>query len=560
LQPIVLPLKDEIVRDVRGGLWLLFGGMAVLLLVACANVSNLFLLRAESRAKEMAVRIAIGGSPRDLFRLLMREALFLSVAGAAVGLPLALSGLKALAAFAPVELPRIAEVQINFRVLVFTSAVVLMTALLFSLLSYFRHSEGVALDLKKGGRTRGALIAAQVALALNLLVGAALMLQSFQKLTDVERGFESTNLLTVEIGLPSNKSADHQRIYADLLQRTRSLPGVLGGAAASSMPLTEGGYSHPLRVVQAEATPGPAESPVSMKFFTPGYFQTMKVAVLQGATFDPGAPSDIEKPVAVSESLARRLFPGASPIGKKVLRLSSEGKEVQMFDPATRSSRGIAPWTIASVVADVREKSLRRNADEVVYIPLAGRKVEESIVPTNMTLVMHFAGDPSMLTTSVRRTVSELDPALSVGKIRSMDAIVGASIARERFMAFLLLAVSSVSTLLGAVGISSVVAHAARRRRKEVGIRVALGAQVAHIVGLGVRGCAASVVAGLGLGIFLSYATTQTLQSLLFEVSATDAFTVIGVAFLLLTIAFVASFVPALKAALVDPMTALRNE
>jgi putative ABC transport system permease protein len=565
LSPIVVSLRQEIVGNVGNALWLLFGGMAFLLLVMGANVSNLFLLRSDQRARETAVRTAIGAQAGDLLRMFLRESLLLSMAGSAIALLLAYVSLTALVVYAPVELPRLAEVQLDLRVFAFTWSVALLAALLFGGIAFLRHSRmtRIAPALKNGGWgatdspesrvTRKVLVAVQVGFTLNLLIGSGLMLQTFWKLTNTEAGFEPAGVLTVEIGLPGNRASTHERIYGGLLERIRALPGVVSAAAGSSLPLAGGGYSYPFRPLQSSSGVAPAESPVSMKFFMPGYFQSMQIPVLQGDTLAANS-------VAVSETLARRLFPGESPIGRKILRLGSDGKEVTMFDPATQQARAISSWTISSVVADVRETSLRKAPNEIVYVPIGTPRVEPSIMPTTMHLIVRTGLPPLSLAASVRKTIADYDAAVSVGKIRTMDAIVRASTARERFLAVLLLIAGIASTLLGAVGIYGVVAQTARRRRQEIGIRVALGAQVAHVVGLAMRESSLATLAGLALGVAAALATTRALGSLLFEVTSLDAFTFAAATLLLLTVAILSGFLPALRSARVNPMTALRSD
>jgi putative ABC transport system permease protein len=564
LAPIVVPLKQEIVGDAGNALWLLFGGMAFLLLVTCANVSNLFLLRSQQRARETAVRAAIGADAGELLRMFLRESLLLSMTGCAIALSLADVSLKALVAYAPVELPRLGEVQLDLRVFVFTLGVAASAAVIFGGIAFLRHSRmtRIAPALKSGGWgttgtpesrvTRSVLVAVQVGFTLNLLIGSGLMLQTFWKLANTEPGFDSAGVLTIEVGLPGNRASAHERIYSGLVERIRALPGVVSAAAGSSLPFAGGGYSYPFRVVQPTGL-APAESPVSMKFFTPGYFESMKIAILQGDTLAANS-------VAVSESLARRLFPGENPLGRRILRLGSDGKTVMMFDRAAQQERAIPSWTIASVVADVRETSLRQAPDEIVYVPVIAPRVEPSINPTTMHLVIRTGMPPLSLAASVRQTIGDYDAAVSVGKVRTMDAIVRASSARERFLAVLLLIAGAASTLLGAVGIYGVVAQTARRRRQEIGIRVALGAQRGHVVGLAMRESALATLVGIALGIGVAFATTRTLGSLLFEVTSLDGFTFAAATLLLLGVAVVAAFLPALRGARVDPMTALRSD
>jgi predicted permease len=572
LRPEVVPLKRVVVGGASRALWVLLGGMGVLLLVACANVANLFLVRAEHRAREVAVRTALGARRLDLARLFLCESLLLSLAGAATGLLLAAGGLSALVAFAPVELPRLHEVRIDGWVLAFTTGIAVLVALLFGGVSLLRQARSAMLaptlrnggsrvaDRRGRGRVRDLLVASQTALALLLLAGSALMVQSFARLMRVDPGFDPSDVLTVEIGLPYRMAGDYPRVYGELLEQVRALPGVQGAAAASSLPLSgEGPYEYPLRV-EGRAAPGYAPPAVRMKFVTPRYFQVMRIPVVDGSSLLPRERPEVPNPVLVSAALARRLFPGESPIGKQVRRLDSDGEPPRLFDPSTGSLRTTPPYTIAGVVADVRETSLREAPPEILYVPVLDPPVEPSVVPTEMTLVLRTAVPPLSLAPAVRLAVADVDPALSVARIRTLDAIVRASTARESFLMALLLAAATASLLLGSVGIYGVVAYVVRRRTQEIGIRVALGARAGRITGLVLRELLCSVLVGALVGLAGTFAGTRVLRSLLFGVSPTDPLTLAAVTALLLCVALLAGLIPARRAARVDPMVALRAE
>jgi putative ABC transport system permease protein len=568
LKPMVVPLKEEVVADVRTFLLLLLGGTTFLLLVAYANTATLSLLRAEHRHREMAVRIALGARRADLMRLFLSEAALLSAAGAALGLLLAHVALRAVVVFTPVRLPRLLEVELDGWVFAFTCAVAALGALLFGGLAFLRQSAlastaAAALHASTrmtddGGRlrTRNVLVAVQVALALTLLVGSALMVQSFWRLTRVDPGFDPSGVLTIEIGLPGSRASRHQQIYEDLLERVRGLPGVRTASAASSLPLDGTAYAYPLVI---GSLPRPTELPIAMKFVMPGYFQTMRTPVIEGASFALHESVNSPNAVVVSAAFARRYFPRESPIGKHVRRLESDGTEVQLFDRLAKAPRPLPPWTIAGVVADVRDESLRVEPVEIVYVPVRDPAVERSIVPTNMALVIRSDGPLSSLASAVRQAIREVDASLSVARIRSMDTILTTSVAAERFLAALLLVAAAASLFLGAIGVYGVAAQAVRRREQEFGIRVTLGARPGQIVGMVVRESVAFVLMGTAVGLTTTLAATRVLRAFLFEVSATDPVTVAGVTALVIAVALIASLLPARRAVRLEPIAALRG-
>jgi len=565
LKPIVVPLKEEVIGDARTFLLLLFGGTTFLLLVAYANIATLSLLRAEHRGHEMAVRFALGARPTDLMRLFISEAALLSTAGAALGLLLAHLALKAILVFTPVRLPRLPEVELDSWVFAFTCGLAGIGALVFGGLAFLRQSGPAAAALKvsnritdDGGRlrVRNMLVAVQVALALTLLVGSALMAQSFWRLVRVDPGFDPSGVLTVEIGLPGSRAGRHQRIYEEVLDRVRALPGIRTASAASSLPLDGTAYAFPIALGAPRKS---TERPIAMKFVMSGYFQTMRTRIVDGAGFGLDESVALPNAVVVSAAFARRYFPGESPIGKSISRLEADGKEVQMFDSIAKALRPTPAWTIVGVVADVREESLRVEPVEMVYIPVRDPAVERSIVPTNMALVIRFDGSPASLAGAVRETIREVDTALSVARIRPMDAILTSSVATERFLATLLLVAAGVSLFLGAIGVYGVAAQAVRRREQEFGIRVTLGARPGQVVKMVLRESLAFVFMGAVVGLTTALAATRGLRAFLYEVSATDPATLAAVTALVIAVALIACLVPARRAMRLDPIAALRG-
>ncbi len=500
-------------------------------------------------------------------RLFVAEAALVSAAGATLGLLLAWIAVAVLVGMMPVRLPRLTGVELDTSVIAFTAGVTVLAALLFGGLAFMRQSvnASAAAALKLAGgltdnrarvHARRVLVIAQVAVALTLLAGSALMIESFSGLARVVPCFYPSDLVTVEIGLPGNRASEHQRIDGALLERVRALPGVRSAAAASSLPLDALPDAYPMAV---DIPPRTSDEPVAMKFVTPGYFQTMRTPVVDGASF---ALNDSMGPdaVVVSAALARRFFPGQNPIGRSIQRLASDGRKVELFDPTTRTSRPAPSWTIVGVVADVREQSLRLAPAELVYVPVRNPPVERSIVPTSMTLVIRSDAPLGSLATSVRSAIREIEPMLSVARIRAMDSIVASSIARERFLAALLLVAAGVSLLLGAIGVHGVAAQAVRRREQEIGIRVSIGARPAQVIRLVLGESIALLLIGAALGLGIAMVATRVLRSFLFEVSATDPVVLAMVTTLLIASALIASVLPARRAVRLDPVAALRSE
>ncbi|ODS53225.1 MAG: hypothetical protein ABS36_14980 [Acidobacteria bacterium SCN 69-37] len=571
LTPFVTPLLDDVVGRAGPTLWVLFGGMAFVLLVACANVANLFLVRAEHRDREIAVRKALGAGRAAIARLLSGEAFVLAAGGAVAGWLLATWAVSSLIAFAPIGLPRLGEVRLDGRAFAFTLTVAALSALVFGGLSLRRRTGSTAerSNLARGlrttttgrgsGRVRNALVAAQVAFALALLAGSALMAQSFWRLTHVEPGFAPDNVLTIEVGMPGNRANRYRATYGELLNRVRALPGVRSATAASFVPLAGALHVFPVQVGVAGQPSANVETPVPLKFVMPDYFQVMGTRILEGIDFGPRGDVDVPQPVWVSAALARRLFRGESAVGRQIRRLESNGAEVTMFDRA-RGASVVPPFTIAGVVADVAEDSLRQGPSEIVYIPLIEPAVERSIVPVNMTLAIRTAGEPFTIAASVRQVIEDLDPALSIARIRPLSAIVAASTATETFLAVLLLFGAVVSLFLGALGVYGVVAQAVRRRTREIGVRIALGAQTGDVVGMVLSEVTGVVVVGAVVGLVTALAATRALQSFLFGVEPADVVTLVAVTTILCGVALVAAWMPSRRATRVDPVVALKVE
>jgi predicted permease len=568
LRPIVIPLKDRLAMPVRTLLLVVFGGMALLLVVAGANITSLFLLRAEQRGRETAVRGALGARRADLVRLFFSEAALLCIAGAAGGLLLAHAALRMLVLLTPVQLPRVSEVGVDGWVVGFASALAFGMTLVLGALAFLRQSltrsvssalrQSAATTAARGStRRRDLLVAMQVAVALTLLVGGALMLRTFQSLQRVDPGFNPDGVLTIEIGLPGNRAAQHQRIYDEVLDRVRALPDVTSAGAVSTLPLDDRrADAYPLSTTVAPFRTVP---PVAMKFVVAGYFQTMRIPVRRGSGFAIGERIDLPNPVVVSAGLARQLFPGEDPIGRTIVRRGPEGEEVRMWDASVKAERPIPPWTIVGVVEDTRDESLRLAPADVVYVPIQRPSVERMIAPINVALVIRSDALAS-LASPVQDIIREVEPSLSVARVRTMEHVVGASTARERFLAIVLLVAAASALFLAVVGVFGVSAHAVRRRQQELGIRISLGAQPGQLVAMVARHSLLLVAAGTAGGVAIALAAARALRSFLFDVTPGDPLTIAVVAGSLAIVAGIATLVPARRAVTLDPVAALRSE
>jgi putative ABC transport system permease protein len=555
LAPIVMPLKSAVIGDVARVLWTLFGGMALLLLIAGANAAALFTIRAEHRRREIAVRQALGADRRHVARLFVTEALALTIAAAALGLLLAKGVLWGVVALAPVALPRTAEIALGGTAVAFAAGLAVLMAAFYGALSVRPYGRSLTVSLLGGGhwatgrrggpRGRDPFVVLQVALALALMVGSALMVKTYRNLSRTALGFATDHVLTAEVSLPYKEAEQHVRIYTQLVERVRHLPGVEHASAASFAPLTGTKDIFPVQV---------GAPPIPFKFFVPGYFQAIGTPILAGQSFAAGEHVTAALPVLVSAALARRLYPGESAIGQTVRRLNEDGSVVDMGNGPT------PPFTIVGVVGDVREMTLRSDPAEIVYIPLIEPSVEPSIVPTDVSLVIRAAVAPLTLAAAVRHAITEVDPGLSIGQVRTMDTIVSAARSREAFVGALLLLAAAVSLFLGVVGIYGSVAHVVRHRTREIGIRLALGARPAEVVRTVVTGSMGAVLVGAVLGLGVALAGSGMLSTLLFGVAPRDPLVITAVTAVLLSAAGAAALVAARSATRVAPLLAMRSD
>jgi putative ABC transport system permease protein len=549
----LVPLHEQIVGQFKSMLLVLLGAVGFVLLIACANVANLMLARAATREREIAIRTALGASRARLIRQLLTESLLLALMGAALGLLLAFWLVDVIVAFSPAGTPRVDEVAIDKTVLGFTLLVAVVTGLVFGLVPAlsttrpdFSRSlkEGKGTDRSSGGKAvRGVLVVIEVAFALMLLIGAGLLIKSFANLLHVDPGFNPSNVLTLQLNLPSTRYSERAQaatFYADLIGRLKTIPGVEAAAAASSLPLA-GNYTDVSFFIEGRTPPAPGEDQGAWySIVTSDYFHTMGLRIVSGRPLDDRDHAKAPRAVVISETLARRYWPGEDPVGK---RLSTGGNPNQ---PNWRE--------IVGVVADVKQFGLDADARPTLYLPHAQSPARVMIVTARTS------AEPTSLATAVRSQVWGLDNELSVSNINSMEEIVSTSIAPARLIMLLLVVFAGLALILAAVGIYSVIAYGVTERTREIGIRMALGAQAADVLKLIVGHGMILTFVGVSLGLAGAFALTRFMKSLLYEVDTFDPVTFAAISLLLVGVALLASYIPARRAAKVDPMIALRYE
>lgn len=559
---IVRPMKEDVVGDVGQMLWILLGTVTFVLLIACANVANLFLVRAEGRQREMAVRTALGASRGDLVRAYLIESTVLSLVGGTLGIALALLGVKSLVAMGPENLPRIGEIGIHGSVLLFTAAVSLLAGFLFGAVPAIKYGRpNLTLSLKEGGRggslgkerhrANNALVAAQVALALMLLVGSGLMARSFLELNRVDPGFDSENLLTLNLALiPDETQGPEQTaaFFQRALDNIAALPGVVEAGASTSLPLS-GGWGNNAMLIEDRPLPEDGLPPIVRTNITaPGYFEAMGIRLLEGRLLERRDHEQKTDVAVVSRTLVEQHWPGASPLGKRVR-------------PSLPTDESADGWlTIVGVVDDVRDDGLMQEPPGMIYYPLVTTDEASSPGISRLYLTIKTRGDPLTVLPAVRNEIWALDSRLPVSNVQTGRELLATAAARTTFTMVMLGIAAVVALLLGTVGVYGVISYIVSQRLREFGIRLAIGAERTHIqrmvVGQGLKVAAIGVAVGLVGGLAL----TRLLQALLFGVSATDPLTFAAVSVVLLGVSALAAYLPARRASSVDPATALRHE
>ena len=552
----LVALHERMVRDVRPLLLVLSGAVAFLLIIACSNVANLLVARGAVRQKEVALRVALGASRVRLVRQFLMESVLLAVLGGLAGVVLAVQGVSVVRMLIPPgSLPRLGEIVIDRPTLVFTMLMSLLTGVLFGLIPALRSSRSdVSATFKDIGPTHTArsrilhlLVAGEVALTFVLLVGAGLLINSFWRLTSVEPGFEPERILTASVALPEHAyptSAAMRTFSSDVLARLQAAPGVTGAAAINWLPLGGALISGTFSVEGLPEIPRLA-SMASKPAVSPDYFRTMGIPVLRGRAFDTRDAEQAPGVAMVSDRLARLLWPGTEPIGKR-LTLG--------FGPPDEQ-----PWvTVVGVVGDVKQTALHDETPPAIYVPL--RQAPKPFLLRNLTFVLRTAVEPMSVAPIVRREIRNVDPNLPFTRVQTMRTLLGDSVSEPRFRSTVFGLFATAGLVLLATGILGVLAYSVARRTREIGVRMALGAQrnavLRHVVGQALR----MTAVGLVVGVVAALALTRLLSRFLFDVPASDPGTFVAAAIVLMSAAIIASYVPARRATYVDPLVALRAE
>ena len=553
----VISLRESIVGDVKTVLLVLFGAVGFVLLIACANVANLLLARGAARRREMAIRVALGAGRGHLVRQSLTESLLLSASGGALGLLLAIWTVHWLVPHLPDQFPRASEIGVNVAVLGFACVTSLLTGVFFGVLPTMQSAKTDVNDaLQAGGkgndagrgRARRVLVVAEVALSLMLLLGAGLMLKSFWRLVHVDAGFVPDNLLTMSVSLPNTKyppgKQEVANFFRQLQERLAHFPGVESVSGVSRLPVS-GIAPRGELVIEDRPFPQGEAPPVAFRRILPDYFRTMRIPVLQGRDFDnrdgSGGQPDV---IIINRKLAERFWPNGDALGKRI-RLGA----------GQRMPGAVEPWlTIIGVVGDVRDTGLDAEPDLVTYEPHAKRAWSV------MTLVVRTHADSASVAPALRDELRKAEPQIMFERVSTMAGLIHDSVAPQRMNLALLAAFAAAALLLAVVGVYGVVSYLVTLRTREIGIRIALGAQVRDVLRLVLGQGTSLVVTGVAIGLVSSLAVTRLLTKMLYGVSPTDWATFASVSLLLAAAALAACLVPAARAAKIDPVIAIRRE
>ncbi len=553
---VAIPLHEEIVGDVRSGLLLLLGAVGLVLLLACANIANLLLARATARERELAVRAATGASHARLVRQLLTESLVLAVVGGVLGLGVAFWGVDLFAAMAPPDLPRLGDLRVDGRVLLFATVTSVLTGLLFGTVPAWRAARvdlvrgladgGSAGAAPRGQRLRSALVVAEVALCLVLLVGAGLLLRSLVAVLTTDPGFSKDGVVTLRLNLPDTRyesSTKRAQFYESILERTAALPGVKAAGLASPLPMSGDQW---VTRVEPEGRPKPAPSERlrgAYKSVSPDYFAAMGIPVLKGRSFEKTDVRQSPRVVIVSDALARQYFPNEDPVGRRM-----------GFGTSIDDDPEDALWEIVGVVGDAANVRLDRKPEPAFYVPVAQH-------PWGFAgLVVRAEGDPTALVAGLRRETKALDPDVPVYRVRTLAELVAATTAQRRFNTTLVAAFAFIGLVLAAVGIYGVVSLSVSQKTREIGIRVALGADRGLVLRLVLDQSMRLTLLGIGIGLAAALSLSRAFESVLYRVAATDPPTYGAVPLLLLLASLLASLLPARRALAIAPYAALKRD
>jgi putative ABC transport system permease protein len=565
----VQPLQERMVRNVRSSLLVLVGAVSFVLLIACANVANLLLVRATARKREMAIRAAIGAGRGRIVRQLLTESVLLSIAGGALGLALGMAGIRALLAMNPGSIPRIgtdgSAVTADWRVVAFTAAVSLGTGVVFGLFPALDASRAdLNLTLKESSsrsgsgfrqnKARSLLVVVEVALALVLLVGASLLIRSFVALRAVNPGFVSHNVLTMRMSMTEprfGRSAGVDQLIRAGVERLRALPGVEAASTSCCLPL-EGGYGLPFEIVGRPIDAAANNNGAGWYTISSGFFDVFRIPILRGRDFTDRDRAGSGGVVIINQAMARQFWPEGDPltdqlvIGKGVGPIFAEG-----------------PRQIVGIVGDVRDGALNQDPQPTMYVPFA--QVTDGVTALNSRLsalgwVVRTRGEPRGLSVAIQKELRDASGGLPVGRIKSMDEIVVESTARSDFNMLLLTVFGCAALLLAAIGVYGLMSYSVEQRTQEIGIRLALGAELGQVRNMVMAQGMSLAVAGVAIGLVSAVVLSRLIETLLFGVTARDPVVFIAVPAILTAVALIAVWLPALRATRIDPIDALRCE
>jgi putative ABC transport system permease protein len=551
----VVSLHQHLIGDTNKVLWLLLGAVTFVLLIGCANVANLLLANAAARQKEIAIRTALGASRWRVMRQLFTESTMLALTGGAVGVLVAIWGLAAITKLLPGDFPRLNEIHLDLRILGFTFAASVLTGILFGLAPALQISRAdVQESIRETGRGtsgsrrqsrfRQALIAGEVALCVVLLAGAGLLFRSFLRLQSVNTGFVSEQVLTARLtpsGPNFTQQADFNKFYTQVLEKIGAVPGVIDAGIINNLPLNPG----PTTGFRVEGRPitTPDKWPmVNYRTVSPNYFRAMSIPVVQGRAYTDRDDTNAPLVMIINQQTAREIFPDENPVGKRITFGNTDQNQQPVW------------FEIVGVVANVRSLELREEPEAEIYFSSL-----QDYWPA-MSLVVRSSVEPSSLSASVRQVVNEVDKSVPVSQVNTMDHVVSESITQPRFNLFLLGLFSTVAMLLSAAGIYGVTAYTVTQRTHELGIRLALGAQVSDVLKMILGQGMAVIGVGLVLGLVAAFWLMRLLRSLLFGVGENDLLTFVAITLVLLIVALIACYIPARRATKVDPLEALRTE
>jgi putative ABC transport system permease protein len=551
----VTALAQQVAGDTRRPLLLLLGAVGIVLLIACSNVANLLLAKSIERMREFKLRTALGATYQRLVRQLLTESLVLACAGALVGMLLAQVGVHFVKTFGPSSIPRIHDVNLDWRVFVFSLSMTLLTGVFFGVVPAVGLARGeLATSLKEGGqrtigssaspRLRGVLVISEVALAVVLVIAAALLVQTFYHLLSVDPGFVAARVLTFELALPSTKYPDQDKIvslYHKLLQQLPNLPGVRSAGLVYTVPMGGAPQSTGIRIPDHPVTDGKQKRFAAYTIASPGYFSTVGTSLLQGRDFLESDTAESQPVAIINDAMARKYWPGENPVGEQVMLGSSR----------------YPPMTIIGIVANVKYLSLREEPGPEMYVPYTQKPWPSMLT---MQTVIRTQVNPSSVTDGVRGVLRSLDPDLPMANVTPLTTVVEQSVTLPRFSMLLLGIFGFLAVVLASIGLYGVISHSVSQRTQEIGIRMALGASRRNVFGMILSKGIGLTVLGVAVGTGAALLVTRLMVSFLFEVEPNDPWTFVAVSIFLIGVALLASYIPARRAARSDPMNALRYE